>query len=53
VQEAGGRLWCKDREGGGALFGLWLPAGSLGPLSSAIERDEMAKARQSSAGGRR
>jgi two-component system, OmpR family, sensor histidine kinase KdpD len=52
VQEAGGRLWSKDREGGGALFGLWLPAGSLGPLSDAIERDEMARARQS-AGGRR
>ncbi len=53
VQEAGGRLWCKDREGGGAMFGLWLPAGSLGPLSSVIERDETAKARQSNAGGRR
>lgn len=27
VQEAGGRLWSHNREGGGALFGLWLPAG--------------------------
>jgi two-component system, OmpR family, sensor histidine kinase MtrB len=27
VQESGGRLWSHDREGGGALFGLWLPAG--------------------------
>jgi signal transduction histidine kinase len=49
VQEAGGRLWFKDREGGGALFGLWLPAGSITLLSSAIERDEVA---QASAGGR-
>jgi signal transduction histidine kinase len=29
VQEAGGRLWSDNREGGGALFGLWLPAGKL------------------------
>jgi signal transduction histidine kinase len=29
AQEAGGRLWSRDREGGGALFGLWLPAGRL------------------------
>jgi sensor histidine kinase regulating citrate/malate metabolism len=29
VQEAGGRLWSRDREGGGALFGIWLPAGRL------------------------
>jgi signal transduction histidine kinase len=29
AQEAGGRLWSRDREGGGALFGLWLPAGTL------------------------
>jgi len=25
AQESGGRLWCHDREGGGAVFGLWLP----------------------------
>ena len=25
AQESKGRLWCRDREGGGALFGLWLP----------------------------
>jgi signal transduction histidine kinase len=49
VQEAGGRLWSKDREGGGAMFGLWLPAGSFGALSSAIECEEVAEA---SAGGR-
>jgi signal transduction histidine kinase len=29
AQEAGGRLWSDDREGGGALFGLWLPVGRL------------------------
>jgi signal transduction histidine kinase len=29
VQESGGRLWSRNREGGGALFGLWLPAGRL------------------------
>jgi signal transduction histidine kinase len=33
VQEAGGRLWSRDREGGGALFGLWLPAGRLSSLT--------------------
>lgn len=27
VSEAGGRLWSHNREGGGALFGLWLPVG--------------------------
>ncbi len=26
AQDSGGRLWCRDREGGGAVFGLWLPA---------------------------
>lgn len=25
TQESGGRLWCHNREGGGAVFGLWLP----------------------------
>jgi hypothetical protein len=25
AQESGGRLWCHNREGGGAVFGLWLP----------------------------
>jgi two-component system sensor histidine kinase KdpD len=32
VQEAGGRLWWRDREGGGAMFGLWLPADRLSAL---------------------
>ena len=32
VQESSGRLWSHNREGGGALFGLWLPAeGLAGP----------------------
>lgn len=48
VQESGGRLWSKDREGGGALFGMWLPAGSLGPLSGAVECTGIV---QASAGG--
>jgi Histidine kinase-, DNA gyrase B-, and HSP90-like ATPase len=25
AQDSGGRLWCHNREGGGAVFGLWLP----------------------------
>ena len=25
AQESNGRLWCNNREGGGAVFGLWLP----------------------------
>jgi signal transduction histidine kinase len=25
AQESGGRLWCQNRDGGGAVFGLWLP----------------------------
>jgi signal transduction histidine kinase len=25
AQDSGGRLWCRDRDGGGAVFGLWLP----------------------------
>jgi signal transduction histidine kinase len=25
AQESNGRLWCHNREGGGAVFGLWLP----------------------------
>jgi nitrogen-specific signal transduction histidine kinase len=29
VHEAGGRLWSRDREGGGAVFRLWLPVGRL------------------------
>lgn len=32
VQEAGGRLWSRDRDGGGAEFGLWLPSGRLSSL---------------------
>jgi signal transduction histidine kinase len=32
VQEAGGRLWSHNRQGGGALFGLWLPTGRLSAL---------------------
>jgi signal transduction histidine kinase len=26
VQETGGRLWSHNRQGGGAVFGVWLPA---------------------------
>jgi signal transduction histidine kinase len=33
AKEAGGRLWSRDREGGGALFGLWLPTGRLSSLA--------------------
>jgi signal transduction histidine kinase len=41
VQEAGGRLWSRDREGGGAMFGLWLPAGRLSTVTDAMEGEEV------------
>jgi two-component system sensor histidine kinase MtrB len=44
VQEAGGRLWFRDREGGGALFGLWLPAGRLSALTDEFEEDDAPRA---------
>jgi signal transduction histidine kinase len=50
VQEAGGRLWSHNREGGGALFGLWLPAGKLG-LASAVDGTNAARANGSGVGG--
>jgi signal transduction histidine kinase len=37
AQESKGRLWCHDRDGGGAIFGLWLPIVDmdlLGPAAS-------------------
>jgi signal transduction histidine kinase len=52
VQEAGGRLWSRDREGGGALFGLWLPAGRLSTLSDGMEGEESAHANGNGAGRR-
>jgi hypothetical protein len=30
VHEAGGRLWSHNRQGGGAVFGVWLPASGHG-----------------------
>jgi signal transduction histidine kinase len=39
VQEASGRLWSRDREGGGALFGMWLPATRLSALTDAAESE--------------
>ncbi|HZD02320.1 MAG TPA: HAMP domain-containing sensor histidine kinase [Actinomycetes bacterium] len=29
AHESSGRLWCGDRDGGGAVFGLWLPIDEL------------------------
>jgi signal transduction histidine kinase len=29
AQESRGRLWCHDRDGGGAVFGLWLPVAAM------------------------
>jgi len=51
VQEAGGRLWSHDREGGGALFGLWLPAGKLG--LAGMDGTDAARANGNGAGGGR
>jgi signal transduction histidine kinase len=37
AQQSKGRLWCHDRDGGGAIFGLWLPVVDmdlLGPATS-------------------
>jgi signal transduction histidine kinase len=45
VQESRGRLWCRNRGGGGAVFGLWLPVESdilariTGGESQVIETD--------------
>jgi signal transduction histidine kinase len=44
VQEAGGRLWSRDREGGGALFGMWLPAGRLSAVTDDLEGEDAALA---------
>lgn len=52
VQEAGGRLWSRDRDGGGALFGLWLPAGRLSALTDGLEREDAAHVDGNRAGGR-
>jgi signal transduction histidine kinase len=52
VQEAGGRLWSRDRDGGGALFGLWLPAGRLASLIDDVEEDDSARAQGNGTGGR-
>ncbi len=52
VQEAGGRLWSRDRDGGGALFGLWLPAGRLSALTEGLEREDAAHVNGNGAGGR-
>jgi signal transduction histidine kinase len=53
VQEAGGRLWSRDREGGGAEFGVWLPAGRLASLSDDAEAEGAAHANGTGTGVRR
>jgi signal transduction histidine kinase len=53
VQEAGGRLWSRDREGGGAEFGIWLPAGRLASLTDDAEGEGAAHANGTGTGVRR
>ncbi len=38
AQESGGKLWCHNRDGGGAVFGLWLPV--EGHILSRLAGDE-------------
>jgi signal transduction histidine kinase len=53
VQEAGGRLWSRDREGGGAEFAIWLPAGRLASLTDDAEAQDAEHAGGADAGVRR
>jgi signal transduction histidine kinase len=53
VQESGGRLWSRDREGGGAEFGIWLPAGRLASLTDDADSEEAAHAEGTGTGVRR
>jgi hypothetical protein len=41
AQDSGGRLWSHNREGGGAMFGLWLPVEGriLARLAAADNRE--------------
>lgn len=62
VQESAGRLWSNNREGGGAVFGVWLPAveglsaagrGPQGQAQPAGGRGANATDRSRRGGGRR